>query len=119
MDNARIHKNPDTIELIKSRSVLCNAMYTVFVCRLLLLGSGMHVEFLPAYSPDLNPIEEAFSCIKARFRRRYPHFARTDTTGTDPDDVRETMKMLFDVVYSITSTEAYSFFAHSRYVWQR
>jgi hypothetical protein len=26
---------------------------------------GMHYEFLPPYSPDYNPIEEAFSAIKA------------------------------------------------------
>lgn len=27
--------------------------------------SGVHLEYLPPYSPDLNPIEEAFSKIKA------------------------------------------------------
>ena len=29
----------------------------------------MRYEFLPPYSPDLNPIEEAFSAIKAHIRR--------------------------------------------------
>jgi transposase len=28
----------------------------------------MHIEFLPPYSPDLNPIEEAFSSMKAWIR---------------------------------------------------
>jgi transposase len=27
--------------------------------------------FLPPYSPDYNPIEQAFSCIKAWLRRNY------------------------------------------------
>ena len=30
---------------------------------------GCEVWFLPAYSPDLNPIEEAFSKIKALLRK--------------------------------------------------
>ena len=80
--------------------------------------SGMRVEFLPAYSPDLNPIEEAFSCMKARFRHRYSHFSRTDSTGVNPEEALETMNMLFDVVYSITPSEAHAFYAHSRYVWR-
>ena len=29
----------------------------------------IHIEFLPLYSPDLNPIEEAFSKVKAFIRR--------------------------------------------------
>ncbi len=31
-------------------------------------GSGPELWLLPAYSPDLNPIEEAFSKVKARLR---------------------------------------------------
>ncbi|KAJ8475072.1 hypothetical protein ONZ45_g15735 [Pleurotus djamor] len=49
MDNARIHKDPRVIDLIVSR--------------------GMRVMFLPPYSPDYNPIELAFSAIKAYVRR--------------------------------------------------
>jgi transposase len=30
---------------------------------------GCEVWFLPAYSPDLNPIEEAFSKVKAHLRK--------------------------------------------------
>ncbi len=32
-------------------------------------GAGCEVLFLPAYSPDFSPIEEAFSKLKARLRR--------------------------------------------------
>ena len=42
---------------------------------------GVHVEYLPPYSPDLNPIEEAFSKIKAFIRRHNDLF--TASQGTD------------------------------------
>src|SRR5215469_6939733 len=45
MDNASIHHNEELVELIES--------------------GGAKVVFLPPYSPDFNPIEEAFSAIKA------------------------------------------------------
>ena len=32
------------------------------------LTRGMQLLYLPPYSPDFNPIEEAFSCIKAWIR---------------------------------------------------
>ncbi len=50
MDNASFHKNEALIRLIKSR--------------------GHIVEFLPPYSPDLNPIENKWAEKKA-FRRKY------------------------------------------------
>ncbi len=49
MDNLRIHKGNKVRQLIEAR--------------------GCQVLFLPAYSPDLSPIEEAFSKIKAILRR--------------------------------------------------
>ncbi len=49
MDNLSIHKGQKVRQLIEA----CE-------CRLL---------FLPAYSPDFSPIEEAFSKIKAALRR--------------------------------------------------
>ena len=48
MDNLRPHKNPQTLELIKQ--------------------AGAEVLFLPAYSPDLNPIEKMWSKVKNRLR---------------------------------------------------
>jgi len=50
LDNAQIHHNADWIDMVKN--------------------AGGHVEFLPPYSPDFNPIELAFSSIKA-FLKRY------------------------------------------------
>ena len=49
MDNLPAHKGKKVRELVKARG-----------CRLL---------FLPPYSPDLNPIDEAFSKVKANLRR--------------------------------------------------
>ncbi len=49
MDNLSAHKGPRVRELIKERG-----------CELL---------YLPPYSPDLNPIEEAFSKIKSLLRK--------------------------------------------------
>ena len=57
MDNLSAHKN----EAVKERIEACG-------CRLL---------FLPAYSPDFNPIEHAFSKLKAFLRKAK---ARTQTT---------------------------------------
>jgi transposase len=37
--------------------------------RELIEGRGCELWFLPAYSPDLNPIEEAFSKVKAHLRK--------------------------------------------------
>jgi len=49
MDNASIHHDAELKRMIED--------------------FGAKVEFLPAYSPDYNPIEEAFSTIKTWLRR--------------------------------------------------
>jgi transposase len=49
MDNLSSHKGPRVRELVEGRG-----------CKLL---------YLPPYSPDLNPIEEAFAKIKALMRK--------------------------------------------------
>ena len=48
MDNLRAHKSPQTLALIKA--------------------AGARVRFLPAYSPDLNPIEKMWSKLKTSLR---------------------------------------------------
>ena len=49
MDNLPCHKSAETSRLIRS--------------------AGAEVRYLPAYSPDLNPIEEMFSKLKASLRK--------------------------------------------------
>jgi transposase len=49
MDNLQVHKTKRVRELIEER--------------------GCHLLFLPSYSPDFNPIEEAFSKVKTLLRK--------------------------------------------------
>lgn len=73
-------------------------------------------EFLPPYSPDFNPIEQAFSVIKSYIRRHYHHVARSDSTGVDAADAVEVYRMLFEAIYSIIPEHARAFFHHSGYI---
>src|SRR6185295_9515756 len=53
LDNARIHHNAEWIKIVESM--------------------GCHVEFLPPYLPDFNPIELAFNQVKT-WLKRYHEF---------------------------------------------
>ena len=65
MDNLGPHKNTGTIGLIEAK--------------------GATVRFLPAYSPDLNPIEMMWSKVKARLRaaeaRTHPDLLKAIATA--------------------------------------
>jgi transposase len=83
MDNLGAHKTKRVGELIEERG-----------CELL---------FLPAYSPDLNPIEEAFSKLKAHLRKAA---ARR----------REALlEAIAEALSSITPRDAAGWFAHCGY----
>jgi len=83
LDNLAAHKSLRAKELVEARG--CELMY------------------LPPYSPDLNPIEEAFSKIKGTLRRVE---ART----------RETLiEALGAAISTVTPSDARSFFEHSGY----
>lgn len=69
----------------------------------LIEGAGCELLYLPAYSPDLNPIEEAFSKIKGILRRVE---ARTRQA------VVEAMGTALDAV---TAQDARGFFEHAGY----
>ena len=63
----------------------------------------MRVWFLPAYSPDLNPIEEAFSKVKNAVRKAA---ART----------RETLvEVMGEALCAVTPRDARGWFAHCCY----
>ena len=71
--------------------------------RELVEATGAELLFLPAYSPDLNPIEEAFSKIKAILRKVG---ART----------RETLlKAMEEALWAVTPQDAAGWFAHAGY----
>ena len=83
MDNLRVHKSARVRQLIEERG-----------CQLL---------FLPAYSPDFSPIEEAFSKVKAYLRRMK---ART------PEALQEAITQ---ALLTVTSQDAHGWFEHCGY----
>jgi transposase len=83
MDNLSAHKGERVKEMIEQR--------------------GCQLVYLPAYSPDLNPIEEAFSKIKGVVRKAE---ARTR------EALVEAIGMALSVV---TARDAHGFFEHCGY----
>ncbi len=83
MDNLTAHKGERVRELIE--------------------GKGCELLYLPPYSPDFNPVEEAFSKIK-NFLRRIG--ARTKEA---------LMKAIGEALDAVTPKDARDFFAHSGY----
>ena len=67
---------------------------------------GIRIEFLPPYSPDLNPIEEAFSKIKA-----FLHRNRLDLTREGDGMIFE----LMEVMKVVTGDDAIGYFIHGGY----
>lgn len=86
MDNLACHKRQRTRALIES--------------------AGAHVEFLPPYSPDLNPIENVFAKIKQLLR---------SLACRSRDALWQTMQSVLD---QLTPTEAANCFHHCGYPLQ-
>jgi transposase len=84
MDNLSVHKQPPVRAMIEAAG-----------CRLL---------YLPSYSPDFNPIELAFSKIKAYLRR----------VGARTQDVLEAA--IANAIDLITGPDANGYFRHCGYV---
>jgi DDE superfamily endonuclease len=72
----------------------------------------MRYEFLPPYSPDYNPIELAFSAIKAHIRRN----GGLMRLAMQDDDDTDVYVKLNEAVWSVTSEDAYGWFHHCEYV---
>jgi transposase len=71
--------------------------------RKLVEGRDCELMFLPPYSPDLNPIEEAFSKVKALLRR-----AEARSRGSLVDAIGRALS-------AITTRDARGFFEHCGY----
>ena len=69
--------------------------------------TGVCIEYLPPYSPDLNPIEEAFSKIKA-FICQYAHLLTQVGFGLLYD--------LMECMDIITDSDAIGYFIHAGYM---
>jgi isftu1 transposase len=58
MDNASFHRKNQLVSLAQN--------------------AGLHLVFLPPYSPELNPIENYWSWLKRYLRKFLPHYASFD-----------------------------------------
>lgn len=83
MDNLSTHKGAEVEALIKA--------------------VGASVRYLPAYSPDLNPIENAFSKLKAQLREKQ---ARSDEV---------LIKAVAESLSEITAEDCKGYFGHAHY----
>lgn len=101
MDNCVIHKAPEIREMIESRQVLSSKCFSTT----LILTRGMKLEYLPAYSPDFNPIELAFSLLKNRLRRYPP------PSGSD----FEVRQYLYLQTLTISAADCRAFYHQSGY----
>lgn len=66
-------------------------------------GRGCQLLFLPSYSPDLSPIEEAFSKLKAFLRR---------VGARSPEALQDT---LGQALLTIKDQDAHGWFTHCGY----
>ena len=80
MDNLSVHKSAIARDAIEA--------------------AGCHLVFLPAYSPDCNPIELAFAKIKQALRRAQPRSYTEVLTAVQP------------AINAVTAADAHGFFAH-------
>lgn len=87
MDNLQVHKMKRVRELIE--------------------GRGCSLVFLPSYSPDFNPIEEAFSKVKTLLRKAKARSfeALVEATGA--------------TLSAVSEQDALGFFAHCGYATPR
>ena len=70
----------------------------------LIEACGAELRFLPAYSPDLNPIEAMWSKVKAHLRQAK---ARTQ---------KKLLRAIRNALASVSASDAHGFFRHAGYV---
>jgi transposase len=83
MDNLSSHKNPAIRQVIRA--------------------VGAKLFYLPAYSPDLNPIEQAFAKLKTLLRK------------ANARSFEQVQAAIADLLQIITPDDCRNFFAHSGY----
>ena len=107
MDNAKIHHGEEIVELIESFGVSFSMRYMYCPLLIMMNLSGIRVEYLPPYSPDLNPIEEAFSKVKHWLRRHNKYYQTTEGDGVLYD--------MWEVLDIITPDNVEGYFFHAGY----
>jgi len=91
MDNVAIHKVKGIREMIEER--------------------GLLLLYLPPYSPYLNPIEEAFSSMKAWLCAN-----RDDIQDQLEGNGADLYAVLWEAIYHITTIDAHGWYCHSSYI---
>ncbi|KAJ2995020.1 hypothetical protein NUW54_g7458 [Trametes sanguinea] len=71
-------------------------------------AAGCLYLFLPPYSPDYNPIEEAFSCVKYHFRRK--------PIRSDDEDNRPEIVIMEGCMGAVTAEKARGWYADCGYL---
>ncbi len=73
---------------------------------------GMRLLYLPTYSPDLNPIEEAFSALKSWLRANRDYVLNeTEGIGCNP------YALIWEAAYAtMTAESARGWYRHSEYL---
>jgi hypothetical protein len=94
---------------------MCKDQWVIkyFIIIILILCSGVQLEYLPPYSPNLNQIEEAFSSIKAWLQRNCQY---ADNELASQSLVCAT-DLLMAAMYSVMPPKAHGWFRHSGYLW--
>lgn len=83
MDNCSIHHIPGVVEMIQEVGAL--------------------VHFLPPYSPDFNPTEEAFSKVKATLR----------TMDMEAENLEDPLSLLLASFSTITQDDCQQWISHA------
>jgi transposase len=103
MDNAAIHKADEIGKIIKERYMRHRSALPI---ECLHLHRGMKLEYLPAYSPDFNPIELAFSLLKQKLCHHPP----------PSGDELPIYEYLYLQTYAIGATYCQAFYHQSGYL---
>jgi transposase len=92
-------------ELQPDDLVVCDNLSSHKVCGVAeaIAARGAHLQYLPAYSPDLNPIEMAFSKLKALLR------------SAAARDLSHLVTATAEALDSFSSAECRNFLRHAKY----
>lgn len=103
MDNCSTHHGEEIRQVIEDEFGMWSSKCGL---KLFLISVGAKLVYLPPYSPDFNPIEEAFSALKAWLRR---HEAQLMERANLP-------VMILRAALSITPQMATAWFRNAGYV---
>ena len=107
LDNAKIHHGPEVLELCAEFGKL-HFIVSYSILILALSFAGVCVKYLPPYSPDLNPIEDAFSKIKAFLYHHHNYYNQT-TGDSIHFDMFEVVEIIMPMML-VTSNSYYVFY---------